>query len=237
MRLVGPMGLALGVLGVFALASAGPAFAISEPILISAPTISGVAQVGKTLTTTDSVWSEEGFRTGPTSRVWDRCTGPSLSDCVALGNGLGGYEDSSTYRVTSADVGAVIRVWNGLNAFEWRMQVWSEPTAVVTAEAPPPTAIRPSNSALPKIKGHADVGTKLTVSHGSWTGSSPITYRYQWNRCNGNGRNCKAIKRATRNSFTPGKKYIGTRLKVAVTARNSAGETTVSSRASKVVRA
>lgn len=117
------------------------------------------------------------------------------------------------------------------------MQVWSEPTAVVTAEAPPPTAIKPRNSALPKIKGQADVGTKLTVSHGSWTGSSPITYKYQWNRCSGNDRNCKAIKGATRNSFTPGKKYIGKRLKVAVTASNSAGETTVTSKASKVVSA
>jgi hypothetical protein len=54
---------------------------------------------------------------------------------------------------------------------------------------------------------------------------------------NGKGKNCKAIKGATRSSFTPGKRYVGTRLTVAVTAGNSAGNTTVTSKASKVVSA
>ncbi|MGE5409112.1 MAG: hypothetical protein ACM3NV_10930 [Syntrophothermus sp.] len=228
------MGLLL--LGVFGLASAGPAAAISEPTLISPPTISGVAQVGKVLTTTDSVWGVEGFRTAPNSRVWDRCTGPSVSDCEAIMNN-GNYEDLTSYTVTPADLGAMIRVWNGLNIFEWRMQVWSNPTAVVTNAPPPPTGNKPSNTALPKIKGRAEVGIKLTVSHGSWSGSTPISYKYQWKHCNAKGKNCKAIKGATKSSFTPGRKYIGTRLKVAVTARNSVGKTTATSKASEVISA
>lgn len=241
MRLVGRVkGVALGLLllGVLGLASAGPAAAISEPTLISPPTISGVAQVGMVLTTTDAVWGVEGYRYGPNSRVWDRCTGPSLSDCVALGNGSGGYEDSNAYQVTPADLGATMRVWNSFTLFEWRAQAWSEPTAVVTAATlPPPTGTRPTNTALPKIKGRTEVGSKLRVSHGAWTSSAPITYKYQWKRCNHKGKNCKAIKGATRSSFTPGKKYIGARLKVAVTARNFTGKTTVTSKASKAVSA
>jgi hypothetical protein len=236
MRQFGLIGWVLGALAVIAMVSAGPAFAVSEPVLISPPTISGVAQVGKTLTTTDSVWSAEGFQMRPESRVWDRCTGLALSDCKALGNGFGGYENSPTYQVTSADLGAFMRVWNGLTVFEWRVQAWSEPTGAVTAETSPlPSATKPSNTALPKIKGRAKVGVRLTVSNGSWKGSSPITYSYQWKRCNGKGRNCKAIKGATRHSFTPGRKYVGTRLKAAVTASNSAGKTTAASKASKVV--
>lgn len=231
--------IALGslLLGILALINAGPAAAISEPTLISPPTISGVAQVGMVLTTTDAVWGVEGYRYGPDSRVWDRCTGPSLSDCVALGNGSGGYEDSNAYQVTSADLGATMRVWNGFNLFEWRAQASSEPTAVVTAATPPPTGTRPTNTALPKIRGRTEVGSKLRVSHGAWTSSSPVTYKYHWKRCNRIGRNCESIKSATRSSFTPGKKYIGTRLKVAVTARNFTGKTTVNSKASRVVSA
>lgn len=98
-------------------------------------------------------------------------------------------------------------------------------------------ANKPSSKALPKIKGRAEVGTKLTVSRGSWAGTFPIAYKYQWKRCNGKGKNCKGIKGATKSSFTPSKKYIGKRLKVAVTASNSAGKTTVNSKASKAVSA
>ena len=173
----------------------------------------------------------------PDSRVWDRCTGPALSDCVALGNGSGGYEDSNAYQVTPADLGATMRVWNGLNTFEWRMQAWSDPTAVVSNAPPPPTGNKPSSTALPKIKGRAEVGIKLTVSHGSWSGSTPISYKYQWKRCNAKGKSCKAIKGATKSSFTPGKKYIGARLKVAVSASNSFGKTTATSKASEVISA
>jgi concanavalin A-like lectin/glucanase superfamily protein len=44
-----------------------------------------------------------------------------------------------------------------------------------------PTA--PSNTSLPKISGTAQQGQSLTAAPGSWSGTTPISYAYQWARC------------------------------------------------------
>lgn len=54
----------------------------------------------------------------------------------------------------------------------------------------------PVNTALPVISGSAVVGNTLGCSTGTWTGSDPRTYSYQWRR---NGAN---ISGATSNSYT-----------------------------------
>src|SRR5207248_2406148 len=41
----------------------------------------------------------------------------------------------------------------------------------------------PVNSSPPLIMGVVDSGGTLSVSAGSWTGTTPITYTYQWERC------------------------------------------------------
>lgn len=224
------------VAGVLALAAASPA-AAAEPSLRSGPTISGVAQVGKVLTATDAVWSQDGFLVGPTSKVWDRCSGPEVSSCVAIGNGFGSYEDGKTYSVTTADLGFTLRVWNALTVTfpsYARYEVWSDPTAVVTNDST--TTGKPVNTVLPKIKGKARVHKKLTVSTGTWTGAAPTTFKYRWKKCDTKAKKCRAIPRATKASFTPGNKYVGRRLRVVVTATNSAGTTTITSEATRVIK-
>ena len=110
---------------------AGSGLAASQPILVKSPTISGVAQVGRTLTTTDSVWRVDGFSIVASERVWDRCSSSLVSDCAAIQKD-GVYADGKSYVLTNADLGSVIRVWNGLNVPGWTTSAISAPTAVVT---------------------------------------------------------------------------------------------------------
>ena len=44
-------------------------------------------------------------------------------------------------------------------------------------------AVAPVNTALPVITGIVQVGKTLTASNGTWTGSLPISYTYQWQFC------------------------------------------------------
>lgn len=44
------------------------------------------------------------------------------------------------------------------------------------------SGIAPSNTVAPEITGTLEVGQTLTCSTGTWTGTAPITYSYQWYR-------------------------------------------------------
>jgi hypothetical protein len=46
-------------------------------------------------------------------------------------------------------------------------------------------SIPPSNTVAPVISGISDIGSVLTTTDGTWAGTAPITYTYQWNQ-NGN---------------------------------------------------
>lgn len=224
------------LLGAVILAVIGAAPAVAaEPVLVSPPTISGVPQVGKVLTATDAKWNQDGFAVSPTEKVWDRCSGLELSTCVAISDGSG-YASGTTYRLTTADLGFVMRRYNGYrSSFPSALyQVWSAPTATVTVD--PTTIGKPVNTVLPAITGKAKVGKKLKASTGTWTGATPITFKYRWKKCNSKAKKCRSISGATKSSFTPGSKYAGLRLRVVVTASNSAGTTTSTSKASPVIR-
>lgn len=225
----------LVVLGVWASATAAPA-AAAEPVLISPPTVSGVTQVGKVLTATDAQWNQDGFKLPPTEKVWDRCASADLSSCVAIQDSSGAYATGTTYRLTTADLGFVMRRYNGYRStFPSALyQVWSVPTATVTVD--PTTVGKPVNTELPKITGKAKVRKKLTASTGTWTGAQPTTFKYRWKKCNSKGKSCKSISRATKSSFTPSSKYAGRRLRVVVTATNSAGTSSVTSKATAAIK-
>jgi Concanavalin A-like lectin/glucanases superfamily len=92
----------------------------------------------------------------------------------------------------------------------------------------------PSNTALPTIAGEAQQGQLLSASAGSWSGTQPISYAYQWQRCDTSGANCANVGPAT-STYTLTDADVGSTIVVAVTASNSAGSATAPSAATMVV--
>jgi hypothetical protein len=97
------------------------------------------------------------------------------------------------------------------------------------------SAVAPRNTAKPKISGTVREGETLTATTGSWTGTQPITYAFQWIRCSSRVSNCNSVGGANDNQYTLRPADIGRRLIVSVTARNADGDARASSDATAVV--
>jgi hypothetical protein len=81
----------------------------------------------------------------------------------------------------------------------------------------------PSNSAVPTISGTTQEGNTLTATSGTWSGTTPITYTYQWRRCNANGGACGNINGATGSTYGLKAADVNHTIRVRVTAKNSDG--------------
>lgn len=74
----------------------------------------------------------------------------------------------------------------------------SQPTPIVDAEPP-------ADLSVPVISGLAEDGQTLTASTGTWTGTAPLSYSYQWQSCTGS--TCSAFANVagdTSSTLTPG---------------------------------
>ena len=98
-------------------------------------------------------------------------------------------------------------------------------------------ATAPSNTAVPAVGGTSQEGQTLTATTGTWSGSAPMAYTYQWRRCDSNGSNCSTIPGATASSYSLTSGDVGSTLAAAVTASNNAGAATATSAATAVVAA
>src|SRR2546423_4271437 len=88
---------------------------------------------------------------------------------------------------------------------------------------------RPRNTVPPTVTGAAKQGEVVTADPGTWRGTQPITFTYQWRRCDTNGANCASISGATSKTYTLTSVDVGNRLRVRVRAANSAGATNATS--------
>jgi len=93
----------------------------------------------------------------------------------------------------------------------------------------------PSNTSPPTIAGSATVGGTLTASPGSWSGSTPMSFGYRWQRCNASGNKCDSISRAKGQIYRPAQADVGHTLRVSVTATNGDGSSNAVSAPSAVV--
>jgi hypothetical protein len=197
--------------------------AAAPPSNTSLPSVSGTAQDGQTLNASAGSWSGTppiGF-----AYQWRRCDSGGGS-CADI-SGAGGQ----SYALTSTDVGSTLRVAvTGSNA-AGSSSASSAATAVVQTAAPAP----PSNTSPPSISGTAQDGQTLSASAGSWSGTPPIGFAYQWRRCDSGGGSCADISGAGGQSYTLTSTDVGSTIRVTVTGSNAAGSSSASSAVSAVV--
>lgn len=93
----------------------------------------------------------------------------------------------------------------------------------------------PANTSLPTISGTAQKGSTLTAGSGGWSGTTPISFAYAWQRCDSAGASCSAISGATSTTYVLGSSDVGKRIRVQVTATNADGAASALSAASAVV--
>ncbi len=194
--------------GATATSAATAAVIATPPTNTVAPTLSGTPSDGNTLTLDPGTW------TGTTPMdfdvVWQRCDSGG-ANCVAIPG-----ETGNSYTLTPADLDATIRVLvtasNGVGV----AGATTTPTAPIVTTAP-------ANTVLPVVSGNRVDAETLTADQGTWTGTQPIAYSYQWQRCDQLGDNCNNLAGATNPSFTLSVDDIGTIIRVVVTAANAAG--------------
>ena len=161
--------------------------------------------------------------TDPWGNAWQNADGDEIADLCAwnFGNAVGGTTGIDEYN----------QVINGHHY--WLQQEYSNDGSTCRQSY---VGIRPASRKAPTITGRAQIGRRLAGTKGSWS-RPPTTYLFQWLRCNVRGGSCVAIGGATHASYKLTKHDAGHRLRVRVTAVNSAGHTTATSRATSRVPA
>jgi Ig domain of plant-specific actin-binding protein len=203
------------------LVGVGSAVGQAVPANTSLPSISGSAKDGSLLTASNGSWTNS-----PTSfaYAWERCDNAGGS-CAAISGAT-----SKKYTLTSADVNQRIRVQVTATNSSGSGTATSGPTNTVQA-----TGQAPKNDSAPTISGTQKEGSVLTVSNGGWSGTNPIKFTYQWQRCDATSGNCVNIPGATNQNYTAASVDVATVLRANVTASNSKGSTAATSVATGII--
>jgi len=180
----------------------------SVPVNKTPPSISGTPRDRELLTASSGTWES----TSPLTY------GYQWSRCDAFGNGCVDVPNATTpiYSLTPSDLGSTIRVTVKASDLIGSAKATSDPTGKVAALAP-------SNTLGPRVAGEAREGRTLTTDNGLWDGTPPLSYSYQWRRCDAAGSTCADIAAATSSSYTLVTADVDHTVRAVVTASNSAG--------------
>jgi hypothetical protein len=201
---------------VLALPAGGSAVTQAVPNNTAEPRISGSATVGSTLTASQGSWAGS-----PTSFAyqWVQCPRsggqPNGSDCATIGGAT-----TTSYVVSTADAGRRLRVRVTASNADGSTTVASNATAVVAS----PDSGRPTNVQPPTISGTPAQGQTLRVQPGTWNGRQPITFTFNWLRCDTAGNNCIQQPGFNDDAYVVREGDVGKTIRARVNARNSRGE-------------
>jgi hypothetical protein len=201
---------------------AGVAAAASTavPTNTARPSISGSPRDGATLTTSNGRWTSSPKSFG---YEWLRC-GSAGANCAQIAGA-----NSKKYTLTPADVGHTIRAEVIATNSSGSTSATSNATRVISSNGS-----KPVNTSEPKISGNPQEGQTLTATS-LWSGSQPITYTYQWTRCDASGGGCADIAGATGSTYNTTASDVTHTLRVVVHAVNSRGNATATSNPTPVI--
>ena len=174
------------------------------PVNTALPVVTGNPQENSTLSATGGTWT--GTQPINLAYQWLRCDAAG-ANCADIGGAT-----SQTYRLAPADVGHRIRVRVTATNIVGHRRGASRLRRTLIAARPP------ANTAVPTISGNPKEGFSLTADPGTWTGTQPINFAYQWLRCDAAGANCTDIGGATAQSYALVPVDIGSTIRVRVTA-------------------
>lgn len=169
------------------------------------------------------------------TRAWQRCALSGSGSCVPIPG-----QTTQQYVMTAADVGFGVRL----------EETASNPAGSTTAVSNISPMIRSGTLPKPVLNGmgpsmrpantpQADyyrVGTSLGTTDGTWAQPAP-TFAYGWQRCPATSDACVAIGGQTTDRYLLVLADVGSRIRAAVIATNSAGATVATSNMSEVIRA
>jgi hypothetical protein len=194
--------------------------AASPPQSLVAPSISGTAQDGQTLTADPGSWTQD-----PTSYgyQWLDCNPyPYGTRCTTVAGATG-----QTYTLQDSDVASQMEVQVTATNSDARTTANSAATASVTMA-------QPVDLTPPSISGAAYTGNTFQANAGTWQ-SALYGLDYQWELCDATGSNCAEIPQAFESSYVAPAADAGSTLVVVVTGWSSSGSTSVMSPATPVL--
>jgi hypothetical protein len=179
---------------------------VAAPTALRAPSISGAAVVGATLTADPGSWSDPD---ATFTFAWQRCDESGV--CETIDGAVG-----ESYDVTSDDLGSSLLVEVTASNSGGVGEADSVPTDVVVPAVP--SVVTP-----PAVTGDMIVGSTVTVDPGTWSDPA-ATFTYAWLRCHGNGRgSCTTIEGVDGKNYVLTGDDVGFRIGVSVTAMNAGG--------------
>ena len=192
-----------------------------SPIEVEPPAVEGDLAEGAKLLANPGVWA--GSAPITYHYQWERC-----SSLTAVCEAISGAT-SATYTLEAVDVASsmIVKV------------LASNSVGSASASSPETTvvgALLPVNLGLPSILGSLLEGQLLSALPGSWSGTQPISYAYQWLACNAAGESCSEIPGATAPTLKLLAGLIGDTVEVVVTATNAGGSTSATSSATSLVQ-
>ena len=210
---------------VFGAATGDAGATIGGPVTQETPaTVTGDPIAGQTLTASPGTWSG-GRGTFLYDYQWQRCDAEGES-CVDVDGAT-----EAVYQTTAADIGHQLIATVAAHIDQgWETDELPgggvRHHAAAAAVGPVEAGEKPRPAEAPAITGTAVEGATLQVGDGTWSGSEPMSYAYQWQLCSVAGDGCRDIAGATSITYDVPSAIYGRTLRAAVTATNAMGTQT-----------